>query len=462
VPITLEGGKRIGRVRKEIAVTFKHPHPCLCEEGQHSENRVVFTLEPEESIRIEFFTKKPGFDRELERRDFNFLLYEKAEKQQYVEEYSKLLLDAILGDQTLFVSTDEVRAMWEFTDPIVSAWQAGAVPLATYAPNTDEALVAAAHICRQRLIFPGRERNEIGIVGLGKMGGGIARNLAEQGWRVVVFNRTTSKADALAAEQPAVEATHSLEELVAALTPPRIVWLMLPAGRVVDDHVFRAGGLTSLLAPGDIVIDGGNSYFKDSEERGRRLDERGFAFTDVGVSGGPSGARWGACLMVGGAREAFERLEPLWHDAARGGAYRFFPGHGAGHFVKMVHNGIEYGMMQSLAEGFGVLHRSPYRPDLMRVAEIYNRGSVIESRLVGWLFEGLGRHGEDLDDVSGTVGRTGEGEWTVQTARELGVSVPAISASVRYRIDSEVYPDYTGRLLSVLRESFGSHKATAD
>ncbi|HEY3317612.1 MAG TPA: glucose-6-phosphate dehydrogenase [Coriobacteriia bacterium] len=458
VPITMQAGKRVGEARKEIVVTFKHAQPCLCEDSRHYENRVIFTLEPVESIRIEFFTKKPGFERELERRDFNFFLYEKEAKEQYVEEYSRLLSDAVAGDQTLFVSTAEVKAMWEFTDPVEETWASGKPPLHPYKPDTDEPLRAAAHIGRGRTIFPGRDRNEIGILGLGKMGGGLARRLAEHDWRVVAWNRHVEVAEELAAEEPHAVVATSVAELVARLTPPRLVWMMLPAGDVVENEIFGEGGLTSLLQPGDIIVDGGNSFYKDSVCRGQRLEDAGFVFADVGVSGGPAGARWGACLMVGGKRETFERLTPLWHDLAREGAYRHFEGYGAGHFVKMVHNGIEYGMMQALAEGFTVLKRSAFDPDLTRVAEIYDNGSVIESRLVGWLHDAFERHGEDLAGVSGAVAHTGEGEWTVRTAEEEGVWVPVIADALRFRVEStKDGQSYTGKILAALREAFGGH-----
>jgi glucose-6-phosphate 1-dehydrogenase len=459
VPVTLEAGKRISAARKEIVVTFKHPSPCLCE-GKHYENRVIFTLEPQESIRIEFFTKRPGYERELERRDFTFMLYEKEEMAQYVEEYSRLLSDAIAGDQTLFVSTAEVKAMWDFTDPIEHAWMKGMPPLHFYEPDTDEPVREAARIGHGRIIFPGRERNEVGIIGLGKMGGGLARRLAEHGWRVVAWNRHVSVTEELTAEQPNAEVARSWQELVAALKPPRVVWLMLPAGDVVENALFGEGGLASLLEPGDTVIDGGNSFYKDSARRGRRLEDAGLAFTDVGVSGGPAGARWGACLMIGGGRDMYERLTPLWHDLAREGAYRWFDGHGAGHFVKMVHNGIEYGMMQAIAEGFTVLKCSDYKLDLVRATEIYNNGSVIESRLVGWLHEAYERHGQELHGVSGVVGHTGEGEWTVRTAEEEGVVARVIADALRFRLESADHPDYTGKIVAALRESFGGHSVS--
>ena len=454
VPVVMQGGKRLGRARKDIVVSFRHPEPCMCGEADGVQNRVTFRLEPADSITISFWTKKPGFGTDLEERDFNFFLYEKEEKAQYVEEYAKLLADAIEGDQTLFVSTREVRAMWEFIDPIVEAWAAGAVPLARYEPDSDAVLAAAADAA---IAAPARDvlRREAGVIGLGKMGAGIARNLVDHGWRTVGFNRTTEVALRLAAD--GVVPARTVAELVEALEAPRAVWLMLPAGAAVDEMLFGGGGLASALSPGDTVIDGGNSRYTDDPARAARLAEAGIRFVDVGVSGGPAGARDGACLLVGGAREDFERLRPLWADLSVADGYRHFPGIGAGHFVKMVHNGIEYGMMQAIAEGFTVLKASDYSLDLTDVATVYNRGSVIESRLVGWLEAAFRVHGEGLGGVSGVVSHTGEGEWTVEAARGLGIRARVIEDALRFRVESERDPDWTGKVLSALREQFGRH-----
>ncbi len=456
VPVTLESGKRMGAARKEIVVTFRHPEPCYCSGGAHHTNRVVLTLEPEESIKIVFWAKKPGFEAELEEREFTFFLYEKEEKEQYVEEYAKLLLDAVLGDQTLFVSTAEVEAMWAFIDPVVQAWSDGAVPLEVYRPDSREVCERAQSAMR----VGGAARDlgrEVGLVGLGKMGAGLARNWLDAGWRVVGCNRSRGPVDELEADGG--QGASSLADMVSMLSPPRIVWLMVPAGAPVEDVLFGDGALIGLLEPGDTVIDGGNSLFSEAPERARRLAARGIRFMDVGTSGGPRGARYGACLMVGGERSDFERLEPLFDAVAAPGAYRHFEGHGAGHFVKMVHNGIEYGMMQSIAEGFALMRESGQAPDLRKAAEVYGRASVIESRLVGWLVEAFEAYGVDLDGVSGTVGHTGEGEWTVRTAEGLGVPVPAISAALEFRKDSEARPSYAGRILSALRARFGGHDA---
>ncbi len=459
VPVVLRGGKGLGTVSKQVTVTLRHPSPCLCEPGPHISNKVIFRIEPTESISISFRAKKPGFANVLEEREFDFFLHEKEEKAQYVEEYAKLLADAIEGDQRLFVSTREVRAMWEFIDPIVAEWARGDLPLAHYVLGSDDVLGAgeSAVAAGPPLGAEARSKREIGVVGLGRMGAGIARNLLGHGWRVVGFNRTPGVAARMSGY--GLEPVGSLAELVGALTPPRTVWLMVPAGAPVDAMLFGPEGLAGLLAPGDTVIDGGNSCFSDDPGRASRLAEEGIRFLDVGTSGGPDGAATGACLMVGGDRTDFDRLRPLWEDLSVKDGFRFFAGHGGGHFVKMVHNGIEYGMMQAIAEGFTVMHASEYSLDLTDAADVFNHGSVIESRLVAWLTSALRLHGEDLEGVSGTVGQTGEGSWTVEEAHRLGVQVRVIEGALEFRRESQQDPDWTGKVLSGLREQFGRHPA---
>jgi len=453
VPVMMESGKRMGPACKRITVTFKHPKPCLCDGVEHPANRVVFTLEPSDRIEIVFFTKKPGFESDVEERTFSFFLYEKAEKAQYVEEYAKLLHDSFRGDQTLFVSTREVDAGWRFIDPVTAGWRAGLAPLEHYEPDCPDIVSRAAEA-----IVAAQTEGRVGVAGLGKMGAGLARNLIDHGWEVVGWNRTHSVAEGMAAEGLMPVAT--LAELVSKLAPPRVIWLMVPAGAPVDALLFGSEGspgLDSLLAPGDTVIDGGNSFYRDAAKRAEKLAEVGVRFLDCGTSGGPAGARSGATLMVGGQRDAFDAVEPMFADVATPGGYCFFEGHGAGHFVKMVHNGIEYGMMQAIAEGFEVLHASPFALDLERVADLYQHRSVIESRLVGWLEDAYGVYGDDLEGVSGVVGHSGEGEWTIRVAAEMDVPTPVIDASLAARVASETTPRYAGRVLTALRDGFGGH-----
>ncbi len=309
-------------------------------------------------------------------------------------------------------------------------------------------------------------KKEIGIIGLGKMGGGIVLQLLEQGWSVHGHKRTKSTARELI--EKGMRFADSPAELVVTISSPRVVWLMVPArdktqkgaGNPVDELLFGKEGIANLLVKGDIIIDGGNSFYKDSIRRSKRLSARGIKFIDVGFSGGPHGARHGGCLMIGGDEKTFRRLEPLFKALALPGGYQFFKGAGAGHFVKMVHNGIEYGMMQSIGEGFAILKKSKYKLDLARVADIYSTGSVIESRLTKWLMKALAQHGEDLRDVSGTVAHTGEGEWTAKAARELKVEAKIIEESFKFRVRSAKKPSYTGKVVSALREQFGGHSVT--
>ncbi|MBU4299470.1 decarboxylating 6-phosphogluconate dehydrogenase [Patescibacteria group bacterium] len=315
------------------------------------------------------------------------------------------------------------------------------------------------------------KNKKIGLIGLGKMGKGITERLLERNWQIVVYDKDERARQVFISkffkfrnkekETGKKGATEALliNDLVEKLSPPRLIWVMVPH-KVVDEVLFNEKGLVNFLEKGDIVIDGGNSFFKDSIERAKKLGEKEIEFVDVGVSGGPKGAREGACLMIGGKKEIFTELKPLFRDLATKDGFQFFEGAGAGHFVKMVHNGIEYGMMQAIAEGFNLMKKSNYELDLEKVAEIYNHGSVIESRLIGWLKTALKERGQDLKEVSGAVAHTGEGEWTVKTAKEFKVPVEIIKKSLKFRIESQKNPSYTGKILSALREQFGGHKVT--
>ncbi len=298
-------------------------------------------------------------------------------------------------------------------------------------------------------------KKEIGLVGFGKMGGNMALHLLERSWSVHGFAR---KPDVRRKFAHAGAHMHdSLESLVQCLPTPRVAIVMVTAGKSTDEILFGKSGIARKLSKGDIVIDSGNSFYKDSIQRAKLFQKYGVAYIDVGFSGGPAGARSGGCLMIGGDRATFKKLEPLFKDLAKPGGYQFFEGVGAGHFAKMVHNGIEYGMMQAIAEGFAILKKSKYKFDLTRVADIYNTGSVIESRLVEWLKNAFKMHGEDLADISGAVGHTGEGEWTAKTGKELGVAPKIIEESFKFRVQSAKNPSFTGKVVSALRGQFGGH-----
>lgn len=301
------------------------------------------------------------------------------------------------------------------------------------------------------------KRKKIGLIGLGKMGKNMTERLLERNWQLVVYDQDEG-ARKETAKRGAIEAA-SFKDLVEKLSPPRVLWVMVPH-KAVEDVLFSQGGLFTLLKKRDVVVDGGNSYFKKSIENSKKLSQKEIEFVDVGVSGGPRGAREGACLMIGGKKELFEKLKPLFKDLATENGFQFFEGAGAGHFVKMVHNGIEYGIMQAIAEGFNLMKGSPYKLDLEKVADIYNHGSVIESRLVGWLKKAFKERGQALKGVSGKVSHTGEGEWTIKTAKKLKVPVKIIEESFKFRVQSQKNPSYTGKILSALREQFGGHKVT--
>jgi glucose-6-phosphate 1-dehydrogenase len=452
IPITIESGKSMKEQRKEIVITLKHPAQCFCPNGDHQQNKIVISIEPSETINIHFWNKKPGLDEGVVPGVLNFYYRDVADRVQYVEEYEKLLLDCIYGNQVLFVSTDEIRSMWRFIDPIWTAWQKNNAPLHTYKKRSDEAVLHSQEISLPKMP---KLNAQIGIVGLGKMGGNVAVRLHEKGWDVIGFNRTTSVTKEYA--NKGIIPAYSLKEFVEKLEGPRKVWVMLPEGDALDTVLFGKDGLITYLKKGDFVIDAGNSLYKNSRKRAVKFSKKGIHFLDVGVSGGPGGARNGACLMIGGEQKQYEYLLPLFRDVAGVEAYEHFEGFGAGHFVKMIHNGIEYGMMQAIAEGFAVLKKSKYTLDLSEVSKIYNNGSVIESRLIKWLYDSFEMYGQDLKNVSGTVHHTGEGKWTVDAAKELQIPIKIIEESLKFRILSEKNPSYTGKILSALRNQFGGH-----
>jgi len=295
---------------------------------------------------------------------------------------------------------------------------------------------------------------KLGYIGLGKMGFNMVERLLEKGHEVVAYDRSPESVNAIA--KGGARPGGSLREMVQALPLPRLVWIMVPYQAV--DAVLTE--LVPLLARGDRVIDGGNSPYKESVRRAGELERKDIDFLDAGVSGGPKGARTGACIMVGGKRGVFEKLEPLFRDLSVAKGYAYLGPAGAGHFVKMVHNGIEYGMMQALAEGFTVLKRSPFSLDLAAVADLYDHRSVIESRLVGWLQEAYRQFGPELKDISGSAAQSGEGMWTVEAAKELAIPVPIIEGSLEFRLRSQKEPSYTGKIISALRHQFGGHEAT--
>jgi 6-phosphogluconate dehydrogenase len=293
---------------------------------------------------------------------------------------------------------------------------------------------------------------KLGYIGLGKMGYSMVELLLEKKYEVVVYNRSEGPVRKIA--QQGAHAAGSYEQLVSALVPPRLIWIMVSYQAV--DPVLKE--LVPLLAKGDTVIDGGNSPYKGSIHRSKELEARGIDFLDAGVSGGPSGARNGACIMVGGRKDVFQKFEELFRDLSVPDGFGYMGKSGAGHFVKMVHNGIEYGMMQSLAEGFAVMKASDFGLNLVKITDVYNHKSVIESRLVGWLQSAFVQYGEDLRDISGSASQSGEGMWTVEAGQVLGVPTPVIQGAIAFRVQSQSKPSYTGKLVSAMRNQFGGHE----
>jgi 6-phosphogluconate dehydrogenase len=331
---------------------------------------------------------------------------------------------------------------------------------------------------------------QIGMVGLGRMGAGLVKRLTKDGHECVVFDRDAAAAKALAG--PKVKAAASLKELAAALSAPRAVWVMVPAGvtgRVIDD-------VAAVLSPGDAVIDGGNSFYRDDQSRAKALKAKGIDFVDCGTSGGVFGLERGFCLMIGGDAAVVKRLDPVFRTLAPGlesaprtpgrsgdpataeRGYLHCGPAGAGHFVKMVHNGIEYGVMAAYAEGLNVLKNAdaglrgretdaetaplrepeayPYRLDLPAVAEVWRRGSVISSWLLDLTAAALAADPE-LKGFAGRVSDSGEGRWTAHAAVDEGVPTPVLTAALYERFSSRGGADYAGRVLSAMRKEFGGH-----
>lgn len=294
---------------------------------------------------------------------------------------------------------------------------------------------------------------KLGYIGLGKMGFNMTARLLEKGYSVVAFDVEDDARQRAEKLNGDILVVSNIQSLVSSLDKPRLIWIMVPH-RFVDDVLTE---LAPLLARGDVLIDGGNSFYEDSMRRAKELNRKGINFLDVGVSGGPNGAKNGACLMIGGRADLFKKYEGLFRDLAAPDGYAYLGESGAGHFVKMIHNGIEYGMMQAIAEGFTVMKKSNFKLDLAKVADVYNHQSVIESRLIGWLKSAFDQYGEDLAEISGAVSHSGEGEWTVTTAHKLNVRVPIIEGALKFRIESHTKPSYTGKIVSALRHQFGGH-----
>jgi 6-phosphogluconate dehydrogenase len=293
---------------------------------------------------------------------------------------------------------------------------------------------------------------EIGIYGLGRMGGNMATRWVRAGHRVVASNRSRGPVDEAAA-LGAVPA-YTMEEMISKLeATPKVIWLMVPSGQVTDDALDHA---LSLLKPGDIIIDGGNSNWHDTQRRAEKVSAAGMHMQDCGTSGGIWGLKVGYSLMIGGEREIFEHLEPLYKSLAPENGYGYMGAHGAGHFVKMVHNGVEYGMLQAYGEGFEILEKSQFSLDMREVTRVWQNGSVVRS----WLLDLAAlAFNEDptLANIKGYVQDSGEGRWTVQAAIDEDVPAPVITLSLLQRFVSRQDESFSAKVIAALRNQFGGH-----
>lgn len=292
---------------------------------------------------------------------------------------------------------------------------------------------------------------QIGIVGLGKMGFNLALNLHRNMFKVLAYDISDDARKRLRSEQ--VDAAESLKDLAAAFTAKRVIWLMVPSGSIVDDTI---NTLVPLISKGDIIIDGGNSNYKDSVRRYRSLGEKGIDFLDCGTSGGVSGALNGVCAMIGGKQEVFAQCEAIFKAVSIENGYLYCGESGSGHFIKMVHNGIEYGMMQSIAEGFELMHRSEYDFNHEAVASLWNNGSVIRSWLMELTANAFSKDAH-LDKIRGVMHSSGEGKWMLETALEKSVATPVIALSLMMRYRSQQEDTFSGKVVAALRNEFGGH-----
>jgi 6-phosphogluconate dehydrogenase len=289
---------------------------------------------------------------------------------------------------------------------------------------------------------------KLGMVGLGRMGGNMTERLRRDGHEVETYARSAPDRTA-----------DSLVELASMLEQPRVVWLMIPAGDPTE-HAFQT--LLPLLEDGDTIVDGGNSNFRDSQRRAAQANGKGVYFLDAGVSGGIWGLANGYCIMVGGEDVAFQQVEPAFKTLAPEDGYAHVGPSGAGHFVKMVHNGIEYGLMQAYAEGFEILKGSEFELDLKDIAGIWRYGSVVRSWLLELLYDAFEQEGNDLADIAGYVEDSGEGRWTVFEAINESVPAPVIAASLFARFASRQDESFGAKINAALRKQFGGHAVKAE
>jgi 6-phosphogluconate dehydrogenase len=292
---------------------------------------------------------------------------------------------------------------------------------------------------------------QVGIIGLGKMGFNLALNLKRNKYQVVAQDVNTDFVSKIGEE--GIETAYTVEELCQKLTSRRVIWLMVPAGEIVDAVIVS---LLPYLSKNDIIIDGGNSNYNDSKRRYAQLKELGIDFLDCGTSGGTSGALNGACTMIGGDADVFDYVAQVFKDISVENGFLYTGAAGSGHFTKMVHNGIEYGMMQSIAEGFEVFEHSEFDIDFQKTAKLFNHGSVVRSWLME-LTENAFSKDARLDGIKGIMHSSGEGKWTLETALDLGVPTPVIALSIMMRYRSQMSDTFSGKVVAALRNEFGGH-----
>lgn len=293
------------------------------------------------------------------------------------------------------------------------------------------------------------------MIGLGKMGALAAENVLSKGIKVAVYDMNTESVEQLT--NTGAKGCKSITEVVESLTSPRVVWLMVPAGDPVEQVLFGENGLISLLSEGDIVIDGGNSFYRDSVRRAERLAEKGIHYLDSGSSGGQEGAKAGLCLMIGGEKEAFDQADALFKALSEGkGAYLYVGPSGSGHFTKMVHNAIEYGMLQAIGEGFELLYNGPYDLELDKIAHLWTEGSIIRGYLME-LTERAFQKDNTLNEITGEVGGGSTGSWAIEEAWKFGVPFETIAMSFAARLRSRQEDTFAGKVVAALRNEFGGH-----
>ena len=296
---------------------------------------------------------------------------------------------------------------------------------------------------------------QLGFIGLGKMGGNMVRRLLKGGHKVVAYDRNQEVVKGLAAL--GADASVSVAEMVSKLNPPRVVWLMVPSGNPTQETINE---VASHLQKGDSIVDGGNSMFKDSIRRGKELAGRGIHFVDCGTSGGVWGLENGYCMMIGGEPSVLRKIEPIFKSLAPENGYAFVGPSGSGHYVKMVHNGIEYGLMQAYGEGFEILHNSSFKLNLPQIAKLWNHASVVRSWLLELAQDALEKD-PHLENIKGYVEDSGEGRWTILEAIEHNVPAPIITLSLFERFHSRQPESFSAKVLATLRNEFGGHSVKA-